>query len=288
MSYRYKLKLFILGIALTFSATKSFAAEPVLICGEPWPPWLYEQVSDNKESKKPAGLHPENFRLMKEVADLDITFSILPWKRCLRDVENYSKSGDPEIAIDASFSAERAEKYHLVGPMYTISTAVFYSRNQFPEGPRSKETGGPILWINEMKDYSFCGQIGWNYDMYYDEHGIPRSNEVIRTSGGYEGMFTMLSKGRCDLIETHPVNVMGDINTGKMKGMPLDIACHKMNEDPESFYMLVSRKSPRAEKLVARLSTALIYLQRTLKWKTIKDEGVFQASPSTDLLRGCM
>ena len=100
-------------------------------------------------------------------------------------------------------------------------------------------------------------------------------------------MFGMLSKGRCELVETHPINVIGDINSGKWK-MPPDTACSKMNEEPEAFYMMVSRKSPRAEALVTRLSTALIYLQRTLKWKSIKVEGVLPDSLPTDLLRGYM
>ena len=57
----YKLILSVLGFALISPITKSFAGEPVLICGEPWPPWLYEQESDNKKRKEIAALHLENF-----------------------------------------------------------------------------------------------------------------------------------------------------------------------------------------------------------------------------------
>ena len=287
MSYRYKsmFSIFILGLILAH--TKGFAAAPVVICGEPWPPFLYESGDDEQGNKAIAGFHLKNFPLLEEATELDFTFSLMPWKRCLNKVENHSQVSDPEIAIDASFSKERAEKYHYVGPMYAIGTAVWYSRNRFPDGPPSKKTGKVISWINEMQHYSICGNLGWNYEMYYVEHGIPRSNEVIRSPGGLQGMFSMLSKGRCDLVETHPELVLGSMITGELK-LPKDIACSKMKEEPEAFYMLITKKSPRAEALVTRLSTALIYLQRTLQWKSLKDEGALPAVESMETLRDCL
>jgi polar amino acid transport system substrate-binding protein len=251
------------------------------------PPFLYETGDGNQGKKEIAGLHLENFRLLTELTGLEFTFDVLPWKRCLSYVDNYSKPGDYEIAIDASFNTERAEKYYYVGPLYTISTAVFYSRNRFPDGPLSKKSGEIISRINEMQDYRIGGLLGWNYEMYYVEHGIPRSNEIIRTGAGYQAAFGMLSLGRCDLIETHPALVLGEMITGKLK-MPKDIACSKLNEEPEKFYMLVAKKSPRAEELVTRLSTAIIYLQRTLQWSSIEDEGVLPASEDTEALKDCM
>ena len=70
--------------------------------------------------------------------------------------------------------------------------------------------------------------------------------------------------------------------------MPKDIACNKLKEEPEKFYMMVARKSPRARELVTRLSTALIYLKRTLQWKSIKDEGVYPSSKATKVIEKCL
>jgi polar amino acid transport system substrate-binding protein len=287
MAYLCKFTLFILGITLILPIKNGFAGTPVSICGEPAAPFLYETAGGNQEKKDIAGIHLGNFQLLSELTGLKFTFDILPWKRCLNYVENYSKLGDPEIAIDATFNTERAKKFLYVGPMYAISTAVFYSRKRFPDGPRSKKTGGVISWINEMQHFSICGILGWNYEMYYVEHGIPRSNKVIRTPAGYQGMFRMLSSGRCDLVETHPALVLGTMIAGDLD-MPKDIACSKMNEEPEKFYMIVARKSPRAEELVARLSTALIYLKRTLQWKSIKDKGVLPASGIMNSINECL
>jgi polar amino acid transport system substrate-binding protein len=286
MAFHYKSILF-LGITLLLPVTNGFAATPVSICGEPWPPFLYETGGDKQENKDIAGIHLENFQLLAELTGLEFTFDLLPWKRCMFNVENYAKPGDHEIAIDASFNTERAEKFHLVGPMYAMGTAVFYSRKRFPDGPLSKKTGRVISWINEMQHFSICGLLGWNYEMYYVEHGIPRSNKVIRSPAGYQGMFSMLSKGRCELVETHPALVLGEMISGELE-MPKGITCSKLNEEPEKFYLMVSRKSPRAEELVTRLSTALIYLKRTLQWKSIEDKGVLPASEFTDVFKECL
>lgn len=286
MSFRCRLVSFIIGIAAIFPV-KAFAAPTVSICGEPAAPFLYESAGDDQEKKDVAGIHLENFRLLEELTGLEFSFSVLPWKRCLYYVDNYSSLGDYEIAIDATFNTERAEKFHYVGPLYDIGTAVFYSRDRHPDGPLSKETGSVISWINEMQHFRICGVLGWNYEMYYVEHGIPRSVEVIRTPAGYQGMFSMLSNGRCDLVETHPALALGAMIAGELD-MPKDIACSKLNEEPEKFYMMVARNSPRAEELVTRLSTAVIYLQRTLQWKSIEDEGGFPALGHTAAIKECL
>lgn len=263
------------------------AAQTVTICGEPWPPFVYETAGDDEGKKKIAGLHTQNFRLISELTGLDFAFSILPWKRCLQDVENYAKPGEPEIAIDASFSTERAEKYHLVGPIYAVGTAVFYSRDRYPEGPFSKRFNRVISTITDMQDFKICGLLGWNYESYYIEHDIPRSVTVMETPAGMPGVFSMVSKQRCDVVEIHPELVIGAMITGEL-AMPADIACRKLDVEPENFFLMVSRKSPRAEELVTRLSGAFIYLKGTEKLLSIKDDGVLPASKLTDAVRGCV
>ena len=287
MSYRRVLLLFVLGMALIFPITKGFASTPVAICGEPFAPFLYETGGNGQEKKNVAGINLDNFRLLAELTGLDFNFSVLPWKRCKFYVENYSKPGDHEIAIDASFNTDRAERFHFVGPMYVLGTAVFYSRKRFPNGPLSKKTGRVISSINEMQDFSICGMLGWNYEMYYTEHGIPRSVEVIRTSAGYQGMFSMLSKGRCDLVETHPALVLGAMITGELE-MPKDIVCNKLNKEPQKFYMMIARKSPRAEALVTRLSKALKHLKDTQQFITANDKEFFPASESSTRISECL
>jgi len=279
--------LFAIGITLFIPIKNSLADEQVLVCGESVPPFYYESDDTNQGQKGTEGLNIDNFSLIAGITGLNFEFTILPWKRCLSSVEDYSTLGDPEIATNATYSAERAEKFHFVGPVYALSSALFYSRNQFPDGPISKKNNEIISSVNEMKDYNICGLLGWNYEMYYTEHKIPRTVKITTTSAGYQGMFNMLSSGRCDVLNTNATNVLGDIIANELE-MPQDIACSKVEREPRNFYMMVSKNSPRAHELVTKLSTALAQLQSKGEWKTYTDPGVLPVSEDTKALFQCM
>ncbi|MDG1437853.1 MAG: hypothetical protein P8P98_02680, partial [Emcibacteraceae bacterium] len=163
VAIHFKLFLVALGFTQLMPAQNSLADEPVLICGEPWAPFLYETDDDGQGDKKITGLHPENFHLIGKLTGLEFVFETLPWKRCLLNVENYSKSGDYEIAIDAAFSKGRAEKYHYVGPLYSLKSAVYYSRNKFPNGLFTKDTGEMISKFASLKPFKMCSFLGWGF-----------------------------------------------------------------------------------------------------------------------------
>jgi hypothetical protein len=61
MSYLCRIFL-VLAVGLALPVTKSFAEAPVSICGESWPPYLYETGGDQHKKKKVAGIHLKNFR----------------------------------------------------------------------------------------------------------------------------------------------------------------------------------------------------------------------------------
>jgi polar amino acid transport system substrate-binding protein len=257
------------GFCLTFVGPQVHAEESVTICGESWPPYLYKAGDKTGKSKNSiAGIHLRNFKSISEVTGLDFKFEILPWKRCLYDVEKFGRSTDPEIAIDASYNKERAEKYHFIGPLYAFGTAVFYSRQKFPEGPFSKRFDRQITTIADMRDFEICGFLGWNYESYYTKHGFPRSVQIMKSRSGMQSAFSMLSHERCEVLEVHPQIVIGAIATGKLE-MPTNITCHKLEGDLQKFYLMVSRNSPRAKELVARMDKAIKDLKSEGKWLSI-------------------
>jgi polar amino acid transport system substrate-binding protein len=257
------------GFYLTMFVPQAYAEESVTICGESWPPYLF--ISDDKYGKTNNsidGIHLQNFKSISEVTGLDFKFEILPWKRCLSDVEKYVRATAPEIAIDASYNKERAEKYHFVGPLYAFGTAVFYSRQKFSDGPFSERFNRRITTIADMRDFEICGFLGWNYESYYTKHGMPRSVQIMKSRSGMQSAFSMLSHERCEVLEVHPQIVIGAMATGKLK-MPTNITCHKLEGDLQKFYLMVSRNSPRATELVARLGKAINDLKSAGKWLTI-------------------
>jgi len=76
----------------------------------------------------------------------------------------------------------------------------------------------------------------------------------------------MLSAGHCDVAAINMESTIGAILAGELK-MPEDIECRKLKGvGGLKNYMSVSRNSPRAEMLVTRISTAIIYLKSTKKW----------------------
>ncbi len=285
--YRSKSLLFALAVIMLLPTRTVFANSPVSVCGESWAPYIYESKDHNRQSQDVVGIHPANFRLITNITDLEFRFSVLPWKRCLHSVENYSKPGDHEIAVDATFSAERAEEYHLVGPLYSLSTAVFYSRTRYPGGPFSKRFGRVVSSIADMRDFSICGLLGWNYESYYLEHGIPRSVTLAKTPAGIQGALSMVSRQRCDLTEIHPVLVLGAMLTGALQ-IPADITCRKLTGEPENFYLMVSRQSPRAKELVTHLSSALIFLANTRQLKSAEDLEFVPNSDMSDMVKACL
>ncbi|NND50291.1 MAG: hypothetical protein HKN60_08565, partial [Rhizobiales bacterium] len=143
---------------------KALAETPVIICGEPWPPYIYESEASAPGAPGVSGIHQRNFALISDVTGLDFQLQILPWKRCLSESAVYPGPGSPEIAIDASFSEERVEKYHFVGPMYAWGTAVFYSRDRYPDGLFAGEDRQSVKTIADLREFRFCGLAGHNYE----------------------------------------------------------------------------------------------------------------------------
>jgi len=262
------------------TVTKSFAANaPVVICSEPYPPFIYEAAGGDENGKKLAGIYPSNFKMLEKLTGLKIRFILLPWKRCLHEVEHFSGPGQPELVIGHSFNKERYRKYHMIGPIYSTHYGLFYSRKKFPDGPYSKRFGRAVSKIADMQDFRICGLIGWNYEFWYTQHNMPRSVRVDETPGGHQAVMRMVSADRCDVAAINIESTIGAILSGSLK-MPKDIACRKLKGVGDlRNYMSVSRKSPRAEMLVTRLSTAIIYLKNTRNWLNNLDVEIAKQFP---------
>jgi polar amino acid transport system substrate-binding protein len=282
-----KVLLLVVGSYLALPATHALAEAVVSICGESWPPYVYETGDKNNAKKNMIeGIHVQNFKTISELTGLEFDFEILPWKRCLNDVEKHTRSTDPEIAIDASHSKERAEKYHFVGPIYAFGTALFYSREKHPKGPYSERFGRRVTMIADMRDFEICGFLGWNYESYYTKHRIPRSVKIFKSRSGMQSSFDMLSHDRCEVLEVHPQIVIGAVATGKLK-LPRGITCHKLSGDLQKFFLMVSKNSPRAMDLVSRLGKAIKQLQDSGRWMSVDAFGS-RAEPETREIMKCL
>ena len=265
-------------ICLLLATSQTYADEVVSICGEPFSPYFYQ--TDSSEQSNVVGVDVDILKAISELTGLKFKNEIIPWKRCLKNVEEFDRVGQHEIAIDATFNASRAEKFYFAGPIYSADIHLFYSRSKFPGGPISKENNNVISKINQMQNFSICGISGYNYEVYYQKHGIPEDVVIQKTGGGLSSVLKMISADRCEVFETQATLVAGAIITQGLE-VPGDLNCIKMDESSPEFYMMISRSSPRAEKLLAQIGQAIIELRETGELKRIEKEAMDQLLPES-------
>ena len=258
-------------ISLILTTSQLYADDVVKICGEPFAPYFYPTNSNGQPSVD--GIDVDILNSISEITDLEFENEIIPWKRCLSNVENFGRDGLHEIAIDATYNSSRAEKYYFAGPIYAADIHLFYSKKKFPEGPIVNESGSLITKVNQMQYFSICGVMGHNYEVYYTKHGIPREVNIQQTGGGLTGVMQMISANRCEVYETQATLVAGAVISKKLK-LPEDLGCVKLDESAPNFYMLISKTSPRAEKLLAQIDQAITGLRESGELMRIEKNGM--------------
>jgi polar amino acid transport system substrate-binding protein len=161
----------------------SQAATPLKVCDDDggWPPFT---MADAKDPKKIVGANTEVIVDILKKAGYEPTIALLPWKRCLAEVE----SGETAMLMNAAANDERRQKYLLSKPLYTVSSGLFYMTSKFPTKPEIKT-------IAEMSKYKYCGLLGYNYKMY----PIPDAN-LDSGAQNEKARFTKLNAGRCDFV----------------------------------------------------------------------------------------
>jgi len=94
------------------------------ICGDSgeWPPYIYFERDEGKKTERVAGFSIDVIGEVLDEEGIDYTIELLPWKRCLRNVEAGAAS---QIALDASYSEERAKSYFYSRPYYTVEPYYF-------------------------------------------------------------------------------------------------------------------------------------------------------------------
>ena len=216
------------------------AAQPLSICDDSagWPPYTF---TDPKNPNAIIGASKDLIFGILERAGYAPQLALLPWKRCLAQVE----SGQTAMLFNASFSEERAQKFWMTKPYYSIHSALFYRTSKYPSPPR-------LSTLEEMKSYRYCGLYGYNYTMY----NIPEAQ--LDTSARDEpSRFAMLERGRCDFVlgDVELVNAFSSMGQLNLKGtghIPIPGA------RPKDFHAMVSKALPDADKLRKTLDDGII------------------------------
>ena len=244
----------LMSMGLVFCA---HAGPTVAVCDDVagWPPFAYADPDE------PAVVKGATIELVGGIlarAGYTMQTTLLPWKRCLSDVEE----GRLAMVINASLNEERVQKYLVTKPLYVVHSALYYLNERYPQAPVLSKPA-------DLKAHSFCGLFGYNYTMY----DIPPAN--LDTSAHDEATrFRMLRNGRCDfaLGDVEVLNAFvarGQLDMKGVEQLPIPGA------KPKEFHTLVSRNYPDAEKLVKIINDGLSAARADKSyWRTLKKYGL--------------
>ena len=225
--------LALLGLLGPALAASALAAQPLKICDDEagWPPYTFV---DPDNPKRIIGASVELMFEILRRAGYEPTITLLPWKRCLAEVE----TGAFAMLLNASYSEERAQNFLLSQPYYTMHSALFYLTSKYPAPPK-------IATVADMKQYRYCGLLGYNYTMY----DIPPAQ---LDSGAMDEArrFMKLRLDRCDFVlgDVELLNsfaAMGKIDLNGIAHIPIPKA------KPKDFHALVSKTPAGGATLLA-------------------------------------
>ena len=159
------------------------AATPLQICDDEagWPPYTFA------DPKNPQAIMGASADLLVDIlkrAGYEPQITLLPWKRCLAEVER----GTMTMLINAAYSEERAQKYLMTTPYYSIHSALFYLSSKYPIAPK-------VETVADLKQYRYCGLFGYNYTMY----DIPET-QLDTGAKDERTRFAKLRHDRCDFV----------------------------------------------------------------------------------------
>jgi len=256
------MRILVYCILPLFLMTSLSRAQEVKVCdgAEEWPPYIYyERVNGKINKNKIIGAVKELFDAAFKLTDLTYSIELLPWKRCLKHVENFDLIHKHEIISNGSYSLERAKKYWPSIPLYITHRGVFYSEAKYPQGP-------PIQKKSDIANYKICGVLGYNYTEVLT---WAKNIRIDQAAPSNKEALLKIAKGRCDIMITSIEPVYGAAAAGIFK-IPNEIKVFLMPElKVSTFHFWVSKKSPRATELLTTINTAIMDIIYTQEYKKI-------------------
>ncbi len=222
----------------TLHAQGLLKGQTINICDDEaeWPPYTYfKRTPSGKKTQQVVGFSVDLIHEIFDKEGIEFTIRLRPWARCLKKVETGKTY---QMALNASYNKERAEKYYLSAPYYNTSNYYFYSKKNNPAGLDIKSLG-------DFKKYQVCGLLGYNYDPY----GLPKGS-IDQGAKKFPSLIAKLHAARCTLFfEKYEIlagfSVIGekflsDKNLGRapIPGM-----------SPANFYMIISKNYSHGQEL---------------------------------------
>ncbi|MBF0588610.1 MAG: ABC transporter substrate-binding protein [Magnetococcales bacterium] len=219
------------------------AEKLVHICGDILlAPFAYAKRVNGKPTQEITGYTVDLVKALFKARGYRVQVDLLPWVRCQTWVQEGTHY---QVALEATYSKERAETYLLSNPYYPgLVGHYYYSKTLHPEGLKVKKRA-------DLRNYYACGRHGSNYEPF----GLP--NPVIdRHTKTYSGLIKRVMTGRCDLFVAYPelLNGFGRVVNPEI----LNVEGLALERVPEmgrtAFVMLITRNpktgGPELKKII--------------------------------------
>ncbi|RDH43653.1 substrate-binding periplasmic protein [Zooshikella ganghwensis] len=245
---------------ITFIATISFlysssimASSPVKLCQgseNEWPPYTIFKRANSTivEPRQLTGAATELIYQAIKKAGYDYKIRLMPWKRVLKELERYPKRKVCEITWDVSYKPSRAEKFFYSVAIYRTQLGAFFSSKHLSEKALTLKN------TTDLSQFRLCGILGYNYSPFNLHEGL-FSNYI-----NFDKAMNVLSAGNCDFLPSSIEPVLGQNKLGTIN-LSDNIDYVEFPGRFKTFYLVISRKSPRADELSSQLAHSIISMQ---------------------------
>jgi len=219
-------------LILLLISSFSFAQDKVVkLCEDPWPPWTIGEMGES-----PIGGFAVKIthKIFERIKGAEPNMQLLPWKRCLRDIE----LGRMDGYLMALYTEERAQYLIVSDPFLTSRALLYYLVSKYPKGIKWKT-------FNDLSPYVIGDVIGYSTSPEWDE--AIKNNiftaEKVKTD---ELNFKKLLKGRLDLalfneqIANEFINKFGAEDKVDYAKKPVKVTLYRM---------ALGKKSPHLQML---------------------------------------
>lgn len=184
------MRMFMTGVLLSASlmSLPAQTQEQIVFADSPYPPYVLGN-DDDIEPKGGTAVDLVN-QLFAHLPDYTVKFTMMPWKRVLRDLQY----GDVDAVTMVAMTPERAEFLDFSAPLVEYQLALFYVKSAYPEGLTWQQLSDLSQFrIGVVEGYLSESKLG---EMVRD--GAPLN--LVKLSGTEEQLFGMLEKGRVDVL----------------------------------------------------------------------------------------
>ena len=226
----------------------NFAVAEVLIVGGEYNPYIINN------SGRVEGVFPEIVRAVFQEFDIDVKFSLMPWKRC----EKFIREGRAFAAIPYLHTESRAELFDFSDPVISFYPKFFYKKQAFPNG---------FEWnsLTDFKPYIIGGVTGYWYEGTFQEKELDVqyvANDKINIKKLMQNRidFTLIdeSVGWYLVNELFPFQDQMDA-----------FAVTKKAESSDAFHLMISRTYQNSKELKQAFNKGLKVIQNNATYHEI-------------------